>query len=658
MLLYILLSVAFWPARPPLAQDASPSLVEVLDIDFPQRIAGNLPSSGGWLPAYVELRTSSRESQTVVLEGSVTEQQKKTFVTRERIEVAPGAPRRAWVNLRVGPTEQIESARIDIRSLGGAVVGRGGPWSVTPGGQDGARLSLLVVGESLGDVTPWPGSLSRSSGMFESFQEAADACTAKMLPDSLLGYQAFDMVILRDLGAQSLEKAQVEALKSWVYLGGHVILAPRGRSAEIFRSDIAKELLGDALTDPVAGADFAPEDIFAIETSERVSSHRVAEAKDIFVGKTRTYTTLDPLRVGGAREITSVVPGPMQTVAQAPRRLYADLLFGRGRAAVLTFDDQTYRDAESANFLRAFWTQIVSFRLASAKGALLGDVARVQIPDLVEALRDPSREVGVNVMIGLIGGYLVVAGPVLYFLLKRWNRLPAVIWAEPLLVVVYLGVIFATAYVTKGVFTKTRLLTFITQREGDRLAFRESYLSIFSAAEASYRITSSGASALLRPIYKNAAEERATVYSRGKAGEMTLEEFALAHWQEGHVSSAGVMDLSETGVEIRDVDGVPGGPAHVVITNRLPYAIREGIYYDGRARFSVPAVEPGKTVEVSMGKPLEESKHERRFQRFAAGHGQGGDLRLAADIARDDEDFRIDQRTTMKERLDYFLLYR
>ena len=54
-----------------------------------------------------------------------------------------------------------------------------------------------------------------------------------------------DVVVLRDLGTDKLEPRQLQALRAWVYLGGYVIIVPSRGSPAIFRSEIARALLGE-----------------------------------------------------------------------------------------------------------------------------------------------------------------------------------------------------------------------------------------------------------------------------------------------------------------------------------------------------------------------------------------------------------------------------
>ncbi len=643
--------------------DGSPT-VEVVEVFFAEEAARLLGKQGSWLPVYVELKARTSQTETVVIEGLVGSRKKATFVTKQRLEVSPGAAKRCWVYLRIGPSELTQEARVEIRSASGGVFHRVAR-PVSTGGLHGTRLSLLVAGESLVDVIPWPGELKGFSKNLEELEVQADACRPWQLPDSLLGYQLFDVVVLRDLSSQALEAAQIEALRSWVYLGGQVVFAPRGRSAAVFKSPVARVFLGDSLVEPVPLHAFVPGALISTSDDANRGSHsaRLDAGTELGLSETHSYTILDPLSGRAPREIAAA---SAEAVADddfgSARRLYAERPFGRGRIGLLTFDDQSHRDQASQKLLLALWAQIITWSLSGEKAQFLAQSSAVQIPAVVKALKDPAREVGVRVMVGLLGGYIVLAGPVLYLLLRRLNRLPAVIWAQPILVLLYVGVIFTTAYLTKGMLTKTRLVTIITQQAGDPIALRESFLSIFSSSEMTYRISAPRGAAYLRPIYENLAEERPTHMLRSTGGELTLEDHALAHWQEGSFSSAGIVELGGTGIELDPVESGTEGKPCVKVVNHLPYGVLEGVYYPGdnsRKGYALPPVAPGASARLTLGDPLSESPHEKSIGAFLdATTGRSSGIRIVALLDRSEEDFKIDQQTSVKKRLDYYVLLR
>jgi ABC-2 type transport system ATP-binding protein len=101
--------------------------------------------------------------------------------------------------------------------------------------------------------------------------------------------------------------------------------------------------------------------------------------------------------------------------------------------------------------------------------------------------------------------YLTIIGPCVYFFLKRIKRLPWVVWVEPLIVVVYVGLIFLTGYLSRGVLTQTQSVAVYNWRENDPLMIKPSFLGVFSSEEARYRVTSNGAR-WLRPAFSNERE--------------------------------------------------------------------------------------------------------------------------------------------------------
>ena len=644
--------------------DDLPRVVKVDDVTFPEQTAQLVGPQGAWLPVYVELSSLSGKPEQVVIEGTVFASRSAVqFRTVKKVEVAPGAPQRAWIYLRVGPQDnsgQSLSLSVEVRSAAGAVLWRRQPWPINVSERnDSGSLSLLVMGESLGDLVPWPGELTLNRNRDEQLNVAPDALTPSQAPDSWLGYQPHDLLIVRDVGAKALEPAQVEALRAWVFLGGRIVFAPQGRSSEVFRSPAAEAFFGKALGDPAAADGFIPKKLFQSDAGTRGAGMRdVDGGSRLGLTSKEQYTLLDPLGAEAAYEISAVPEGSLTDDPTFAKRIYAEVPYGRGAAGIVCFDDQAHRRPTSQAFLQAFWAPIVGRAAASGRGSFVRQSSVFESSALANALKDPQREVGVRVMVGLIGGFVLLVGPVLYFVLKRLNRLPAVLWVEPLLVVVYVGVIFATAYLTKGVLTKVRVMTIFSQHIGEPLAIRESYLSLFAGAEGTYAITASKGSAYLRPIYKNAKEARPARLLRTPAGELKLEDNALAHWQEGGYSSAGIEDFVGPGIEVHRREDGAGEAGTVRVTNRLPYDVKEGVVYASRIGYPLPAIARGASVDVVLAEALSENRHEKRVgELLGATGGRSSGYALIALLDRSEVDFTIDQPTSLKERFDYFVLH-
>jgi hypothetical protein len=502
----------------------------------------------------------------------------------------------------------------------------------------------------------------------------AEGWPGKRLPDSVLGYSPFDVVVLQDLGDADLEPAQVEALRAWVHLGGFVVFAPQSLGGEVFRSRIAGEFFGDALEEePKQVPGFKPGELFASGKGDlqdfRGRDPLLKPAKEV------PLALLDPFRGNGAREVVALPHGSPAEGEEASR-LYAEIPYGRGTVGLMTAHPPSGATLEEGTaileVLAGVWKQVIEWHAGDASDHPARATANFQASDLEGLLHDASRDVGLPFITAVIGAYLLLVGPGLYFLLRRWNRLPAVVWVEPLLVVVYLGVIFATGYITKGVLTKTKLLTFISHAEGSPVALRSSYLTIFSAGEETYRIDCPRG-ALVNPVFFNEKEARPVVLSRSGKGGLSLEDYRLGHWEQGHVANWEVLDLAGSGLEIEALPSPPDAP-RVKVTNRLAYPVLEGAVFRSRMEIPLQRIEPGQTVTAGAGESPAGGADARGAAAKNAGRsdedlrplrramlwykrGRGRDLLAMALVDRGEADFQVDKRTSLKERFDVYFLH-
>src|SRR5262245_6927740 len=117
------------PAEKPAAARVDQGF-EVSDLAFPENVARPCNEGGAWLPVDVEFKATGGRTVQALLEGDVGEPRERA-TTRQWVEVSPGAPRRAWLYLRVPPGERLGAVRFEVKSAAGAVVRRGNSdWSV------------------------------------------------------------------------------------------------------------------------------------------------------------------------------------------------------------------------------------------------------------------------------------------------------------------------------------------------------------------------------------------------------------------------------------------------------------------------------------------------------------------------------------------------
>ncbi len=676
------------------------SPVQLLDVWFPRRIAQEgLGAQGGWLPICIELQAEGSIPATVTLEvrAESVDESKATgeypFTWRRDVEVSPGASRREWFYVRSLPQR---SHRIGLRVLVGdeAVIDVNVGQTDPPLGDSAQQLTTaLYVGTNLLQPLPLPSWFVR-----QGYRQALcfDQCEAGQLPDDIIGYQAIDVLVVRDFGGDRLEAEQLSALRQWVALGGVLIFTVSEGRGALVRGRIAQEFLGERYRDPRTEALTVLEEIRRASGTLRPNDPVQGDySESILVDarKSREWKNveiIDPVQGDGAQEIYSAAPrerssaqrrSSLRKVDDLPEgrhRLYVEVPYGVGRVGVLTFDDSAALKANAGSMLREIWTGVLSTVERSSRAHILANTAVALRPDLVDVLKDSTRDIGFPFIVGLVVVYIALVGPGLFLALKRINRLPWITWLQPLVVCLYLGVILLAGYVSKGAITKARQWTMLTQRRGEAVALKESYLAIFSGGIADYAV-SSPRGTLLRPIFPNEEAMQPTVLHDLPDGGTQLRNLHLDQWEEGYVVNSGTLALQGDGIEVEVATpsdpeapsrGGPGAaPADgfggrtrlaVRLTNRLPHNVKGGVYRHRRGTFILPPIAAGESIDVDLdpAQPDDEPAHDWVASLPRALRSMQGMHVLTALLERNDVDYDREWNSNLRERLDLYLLYR
>jgi hypothetical protein len=651
-----------------------PPRVEV-EVMFLEELARVLPTRGAWLPVYVELRSTDGATHSVRIEGSVRNgvPSRVSFRADRVQEVAPGAPVRTWLYLRLtGSEEGMHSIALRVLAGGRPILER--EWRAQASLTGLARVGILVLGDALGDVTPWTGRLSTTHAparirRFGSpqlgIEHAVQSVSLERLPDNIRGYDACDVVVLQQPDESVLEPAQVRALDAWVRLGGLVVVLPDGGSDAVFSHAIVKELLGERLgavqleEGVVLGRLRAVDPPAEVRWETEVSERPEQESATAPI-------RLDPVppevgrRLRRIESVQEVRPGVTQT-----RRVYMEFPHGRGAVGVLPFDSRKLIEKrENHQLLRDLWGGIVRWRLERATSRLQRHWVESQSETVVRELRDESRDIGLSFLVGLIVVYLLLVGPLLYVYLKKRGRLLALVWAEPLVALVYVGVVFGVGYLTKGVLTKTEQWTLYKQVAGESFGSRESYLSIFAADEGAYDVEAADADFLLTVNAREVGPHSSLVLSTDGQQRQSLAGFHLELWQQGFVIGGKLLRFEADGVELTSVG--EGEAERVVARNRLAYPIRSGlVYWKDDVLFVLPRLAVGEEAELKLS-ASEDGVHgewtkeliQRVRSRARLGYGvDGGHPRVMALLEREVEDLQLDRPHTVKARHDVYLLF-
>jgi hypothetical protein len=690
--------------------------VELVNAFFPDDLAQHLPANGGWLPLYVELRARGDKPENVTLEAVVqrTTDKEKVIIeyeTRSRFEVPPGqAPRRAWLYVWVKPGESFQHT-VQLRYLSGGQsvpigsVGNGG--SVFVDSDQEGIFPMFVVGGDKDQVSPWGENLSTKPDLQSDpwiSKDAVERLEAHQLPDRILGYHAVRQVVLRGVDETRLEPAQIAALRQWVYLGGSLIFSPEKKSDKIFGGALFKEIFGDVLAPEVKRDDeFRPQNLYMVEREHgaplRTDSYVETELVKLR-DEDQAFSLMDPfvdspliVREIRSFKLASLEPKDERAVdpladydlkrGEFPgARVYAEVRFGAGRVGALTIDEETFQLRDSKPLRQALWQKII--QSGQRSGASRWQVRLIQ-NGVHDAMKDEKRDVGTFLIGGIIVVYLLLVGPGVYFFLKRKNKLPSIIWVEPAVIVVYVGIIFALGYLTKGYLTKVRMVTLYYQREGEPFALRDSYLSIFSADDIQYQIDCPRGE-ILAPVFANENERTSVEGSQGQGGggensgdrRLALRGYHLDLWQQGVVMNSGIETIAGK-VTVERIEDDAGGKPRYRVKNGLPWAIRGGRLHPkdsggfvGTNGLEVGEIPSGASQTIDADDvPATESELDgeehpvltREIQdRFDALNKRGlaysSKPMLWALLDRsEDLDFRVDRAFTLSQKLDFYLLY-
>ncbi len=678
-------------ALPGVARAAEGASFALVGTKFPENLASGVggEETFGWLPYYVELRALTDRAVRVELNLRVAWKGNKTAaVVRKEVEVAPGAPTRAWVYVPYPGGNEPENFAVEgtARAAGGESVALHAKqfYRGRAAGDQEIEVPMFVVGEhTQAGASLWGGVDGFQTDAGQTLTDRRIlAMKEEQLPDQALGYDAVRFLILRNPDVKALEPAQVDAIRRWVYLGGRVIFVPSPRG-EIFRSSLLREFLpGAKVGDPQTAAGFVPENLFVVDKAEK--ARLVAKAGDDW-GDVR-FVVADPIEAKAERQIVSAGPA-----GERRTRLYLEVPFGAGTVGVLTIDDMA-PEAKGLSFRRQLWELIAiegrgrrGMDLRSARAEAQAGERKASGAAIIAAVRGGlPRDLSTWFIVLIVIAYLVIIGPGVYFVLKRLRRLPAIVWVEPLVVVVYLGIIAVTAYAAKGVLTRVRTVTVIDHRWGDPFALRRSWLGMFSATEAEYRIAAPE-SECIHPIGETTAEgeDPAAIRIDAEGGQRgaALIGYRIAQWGTKTVAAWSMRDVGRAyGVSMAlRGDPVPAGTKDagwsVTLANHTGFPIRRGFLLlgvrDAKGAYLIGPIADGAeatftsppAVNIDAPAPKEgDDGFERSdllrgaVRAMAGGAGDDADsLTFIGVLDRDQRDFDVDRPTTLQDRVDLFV---
>ena len=176
------------------------------------------------------------------------------------------------------------------------------------------------------------------------------------------------------------------------------------------------------------------------------------------------------------------------------RAIAAELAYGAGRVTILGFDPTTSWLNES-KAVEGLWRSTLPAR--TADGALLVDDSQlIQAVYQLPALALPPTEG----LLGIIGAYILIIGPINYLILKRLDRRELAWVTMPVLVLAFAGAAFGYGALLRGTDVVINEVAIVHGAPDATEATAQVYFGIFSPNRATYRVDVPQGALLASPI--------------------------------------------------------------------------------------------------------------------------------------------------------------
>jgi hypothetical protein len=325
----------------------------------------------------------------------------------------------------------------------------------------------------------------RSPAQSESDEIQVGHADWNSLPESWLGWEGVDAVVLGDAGFAGASQGALEALLQWVELGG-TLVAP-----------------GGSLSPSMAGSPINR--LLPIEISGTTTLTGL-EALSAWVGQP---IERQPVLAGKG----SLRPDAMVLCGTHEQPLIAIRNAGSGRVVMATFDYSAapvkYWNGQTSMWpmLLARATPPASLVEAAEKGPSYGYGSWPSLAGAAGYFSE-ARLPPMWLIFGFLVAYIVVLVPVNYLVLKRLDRRELAWVTTPMIVVVFTLGAYAAGYGMRGGAVVLNRLGIVETEPGERLARGYGYVGLFSPARTTYDLLLEGTAAGARDLAQ--AEQRVT----------------------------------------------------------------------------------------------------------------------------------------------------
>ena len=395
------------------------------------------------------------------------------------------------------------------------------------------------------------------------------------LPDSVPVLRAFDVIAIDDFASDTLTDAQKSALGDYVMQGGSLLLGAGGAwrktLAGIPASLVPMQVSGTAVLDSLPALGAAP----------------------------------------GTEVVTgTLAPGATAWLAQAGAPLIVEARAGRGMVMLATFDWNSLAAPIGSTVLRQTLVRMTYGSISNPSttgpavakpGAGTSVSVAVKGGSLAQALGAiPALDLPAWWLIGaLVVAYVLLVGPVNYFVLRAIGR-RALAWITvPAIALVASAGAYGTSVATKGTSVLASEVSVIHVEPGSGHAYQEEYTGIMAPTRGDYLVGIGGGRTLVSPIY----------YYTGNISDPNFGAMRV-DLTSSDVTLPGMTAFTLRGfanegtlVSAPDVSGqakIEGGQLTGTITNSSAMDFTDGVVISGTSFQKLLALRSGATASFSL----------------------------------------------------------
>ena len=542
--------------------------------------------AGAWVPVTIDAKnTGPGVDGMLEVQESLNAQPGVTGFTiyQEPISLASGATKR----LRLYLVENTTGATITARITEQRKV------LVSQDSVSGATTSALI------------GVLSDQSAALDDFAAVHPGGIAARvvhlhsddIADSSIPLRAFDILAIDDFATDSLTSGQRAALADYVASGGSLLVGT-----------------GAAWRKTLAGL---PAAILPMQVTGT--------------------TVIDTTATGGAAVdvATGAITNGVAWLSDAGRPLILERGYGTGVVTMSTFDwNQPPVAVASASrtILRQVMSRALFTQAGSSQGGPYGGMGPVPMGFGTGQQSISTRSGAVTPVLGNLPGldlpslqltgalvlvYVLLVGPVNYFVLGALRR-RALAWVTvPLIALLAAGGAYGAGVFTKGRSVQTNQIAIIHVQPGSDRAYQETFTGIIPPSRGDYQANAGGDRLLISPIatnngYAYAGSVRVNVASN----DVTLT--GMTAFALGGFATEGITTAPKLTAHVALVNGVLKG----TVENHSDLTFTDGVLIAGDNFQTIGALKPGASATISLAPKVGTSQGQPLYMQIYNQTGQ------------------------------------